>query len=94
MRKLIIYFSFQVKQKCGIPRRVTREVSPVTSSPSSEPVTRPVSDTSLYMMLQNFVRKVAESKEFYSNLADRLCNDGNLVVKGELRCWNGNDLAE
>lgn len=74
---------------------MTREVSPVTSNPpSSAPYLHPMPDTSLYMLLQNFVHKLAESKDFYANLADRICSDGNLVVKGELRCWNGNDLAE
>ncbi|GIY22785.1 uncharacterized protein CEXT_756231 [Caerostris extrusa] len=54
---------------------------------------RPVPETSLYMMLQNFVYKVTESKDFYANLADRLCSDGQLVTKGDLNCWNGR-LAE
>lgn len=88
--------SKRVKLKCGPPRRVTREVPPATvaPTPSDSPFTRPPSDASLYMMLQNFVHKVAESKDFYSNLADTLCNDGNLVVKGQLRCWNGIGLGE
>ncbi|XP_054708759.1 glypican-5-like [Uloborus diversus] len=87
----------RVKQKCGHPRRVTREVAPPTAFPPQvEPSTSRfiVSETSLYMMLQNFIHKVAESKEFYSNLADRLCSDSNLVRKGELQCWNGDGLAE
>ncbi|KFM75525.1 Glypican-5, partial [Stegodyphus mimosarum] len=86
----------RVKQKCGPPRRVSREVPPATAAPTqSEPSSlRPMSDTSLYMMLQNFVHKVAESKDFYSNLADRLCSDGNFVPKGDLHCWNGEGLAE
>lgn len=96
----------RVKQACGHHRRVTREVPPQSTrspSPSSSPMgdsltkalfPRP-SDTSLYILLQNFVHKVAESKDFYSNLADKLCNDdAGLVVKGDLMCWNGQSLGE
>ncbi|GIY59851.1 uncharacterized protein CDAR_216831 [Caerostris darwini] len=85
--------SFQVKEKCGAPRRVSREVPPVAILPTSFHG-RPVPETSLYMMLQNFVYKVTESKDFYANLADRLCSDGQLVTKGDLNCWNGSGLAE
>ncbi|GFY52520.1 glypican-5 [Trichonephila inaurata madagascariensis] len=86
--------SKRVKDKCGTPRRVSRELSPATPGSSMPFAMRPVSDTSLYMMLQNFVQKVAESKDFYANLADRLCSDGQLVTKGDLNCWNGSGLAE
>ncbi|GFW76742.1 putative DD41D transposase [Trichonephila clavipes] len=85
---------FQAKDKCGTPRRVSREVSPATPGSSMPFAMRPVPDTSLYMMLQNFVQKVAESKDFFANLADRLCSDGQLVTKGDLNCWNGSRLAD
>ncbi|CAL1281084.1 unnamed protein product [Larinioides sclopetarius] len=84
----------RVKEKCGVPRRVSREVPPATAGPSASLPPKPTYDTSLYMLLQNFVHKVAESKDFYANLADRLCSDGHLVTKGELNCWNGSGLAE
>ncbi|XP_022255462.1 glypican-5-like isoform X2 [Limulus polyphemus] len=86
----------KVKNACGHPKRSTRSSSEVTDS-EQETNGRIITSRSVvstwHSQLQNFVKKLTESKGFYANLADNICSDETLAVQREANCWNGNELG-
>ncbi|XP_022239896.1 glypican-5-like isoform X2 [Limulus polyphemus] len=86
----------KVKNVCGHPKRSTRSSSEATDSEqetNGQIVTSRSVVSTWHVRLQNFVKKLSQSKGFYANLADDICNDETLAVKGESNCWNGNELG-
>ncbi|KAI8514275.1 peptidyl-dipeptidase inhibitor, partial [Branchiostoma belcheri] len=81
--------SEQVQKACRKPRQRNRRASQPVLTGGVRRADKPPAN--LYEHIQTFVRHLAMSKGFYSNLAETICNDDSLAVRPgeEETCWNG-----
>lgn len=54
---------------------------------------RAAGEEPLVERLQNFARKLGESKSFFGSLSDKLCSEDHLSTRND-KCWNGHEFAE
>ncbi|XP_035692387.1 glypican-5-like [Branchiostoma floridae] len=79
----------KVQKACRRPRQRNRRASQPVLTGGVRRANKPPAN--LYEHIQTFVRHLAMSKGFYSNLAETICNDDSLAVRPgeEETCWNG-----
>uniref|UniRef100_T1INB6 PNPLA domain-containing protein n=1 Tax=Strigamia maritima TaxID=126957 RepID=T1INB6_STRMM len=92
----------RVVHVCGQPQKTPTEAAPSeesksdTASNGSDKIVpvRSISSPDLYTRLQQLMRNLSPSKNFFSALADTLCSDDNLGVRSDTNCWNGEGIGE
>ena len=91
-----------MKQACSGVRRKARSATSSSEESVSEPVPFPEDerrsqgneDESYTSLMQNLLSTLSESRGFYANIADSICNDPAYSSTGDINCWNGKNLGE
>ncbi|CAH1781256.1 unnamed protein product [Owenia fusiformis] len=83
-------FYAEVITKCGHPSASPHS----TPTPSKSIKMTPIqSSVDVHTKIESFMQNLNQSKGFYKNLADSVCNEEKFADTGNKHCWNGHKLG-
>lgn len=92
---IFLPFSSQVKRNCG-PARYAESEDPTSIEINTEGnmIKARTFPQLPDQQISTFLMSIAQTRNFYDNLAEVICKDESYVEPKDKRCWNGDRIGE